>query len=134
MAMPARQARRLYVKELGLAMVAYSLVLVATIMLVDAYPQAPWRWAAVLAPLVPVAFVVRAVVRSFGRMDELQRRIQIEALAFAFAGGSFLTLTVGFLQIVGLPSLSWLLVWPIFAVLWAIGGAWAQRRYAGPAR
>jgi hypothetical protein len=67
-------------------------------------------------------------------MDELQRRIQLEALAFAFAAGSFLTLTVGFLQIVGLPPLSWLLVWPIFALLWAVGGARAQHRYAAPKR
>jgi hypothetical protein len=134
MATPARQGRRLYLRELVIALAAYSVVLVAALLLVEAYPRAPWRWAVVLAPLVPVAWVLRAVVRGMGRMDELQRRIQLEALAFAFAGGSLVTLTVGFLQIVGLPPLPWMLVWPVYALLWAVGGFWAQHRYAGPRR
>ena len=134
MAMPTRRAARLYAKELGLALVAYSIVVQAAIRLIDHDPHAPWRWVAVLAPMVPAAFAARAVVRGLRRMDELQRRIQLEALAFAFAIGSFLTMSIGFLQLVGLPTLSWVFAWPILAVLWAVGAAWAQHRYAGPER
>jgi hypothetical protein len=134
MAMPPGQAGRRYAKEFGLAMVAYTLAVLASVAIVRANDQASWRWAVVLLPMVPIAFVLRAVVRHLRNMDELQRRIQFEALAFAFAAGSFVTLTIGFLQVVGLPAVPWIWVWPVFALFWGIGVALAQRRYAGPER
>ena len=44
------------------------------------------RIAVTLAPLLPGIFYLRALLKSFWQMDELQRRIQIEALGFALAG------------------------------------------------
>ena len=44
------------------------------------------RIAVTLAPLLPGIFYLRALLKSFWQMDELQRRIQIEALGFAFVG------------------------------------------------
>ena len=39
-----------------------------------------------LTPLLPGIFYLRALLKSFWQMDELQRRIQIEALGFALVG------------------------------------------------
>ena len=64
-----------------------------------------------------------------GRLDELQRRIQFEAIAFAFAGTALLTFSYGFVENVGFPHLSWFFVWPIMAILWIIGLGIATRRY-----
>ncbi len=44
------------------------------------------RIAVTLAPLLPGIFYLRALLKSFWQMDELQRRIQTEALGFAFVG------------------------------------------------
>jgi len=47
----------------------------------------PWaRVAITLAPLLPGLLYLRTLLRSFWQMDELQRRIQIEALGFALLG------------------------------------------------
>ena len=48
--------------------------------------SAATRIAVTLAPLLPGIFYLRALLKSFWGMDELQRRIQIEALGFALAG------------------------------------------------
>ena len=64
-----------------------------------------------------------------GRMDELGRRIQLEALAFGFGAAGMLTFAYGFLENAGLPKLSYVFVFPLMIALWGIGGAIATRRY-----
>ena len=44
------------------------------------------RVAITLAPLLPGILYLRTLLKSFWQMDELQRRIQIEALGFALVG------------------------------------------------
>ncbi len=44
------------------------------------------RVAIILAPLLPGILYLRTLLKSFWQMDELQRRIQIEALGFALVG------------------------------------------------
>src|SRR5262252_31627 len=69
-------------------------------------------------------------VRSIRALDELQQRIQLEALAFAFAGTGVLTTTYGFLATAGLPAIDWgTYVWPVMVLLWAIGVAMGKLRY-----
>ena len=62
-------------------------------------------------------------------MDEMHLRIQFEALGFAFAASALLTFSYGFLENVGFPHLSWLMVWPAMGVMGIIGLAVARRRY-----
>lgn len=124
------KAGRRYLVEFGGAMVAYVVVLaVAMTLLNNTDAGSGWRVPLALAPMVPVVFVLFAFVRYFGRIDELQRRVQLEALAFAFGGTALLTLSYGFLQLVGFPQVSWFFVWPIMAVLWMAGKVRADRRY-----
>jgi hypothetical protein len=44
------------------------------------------RIAITLVPLLPGVLYLRTLLKSFWQMDELQRRIQIEALGFALVG------------------------------------------------
>jgi hypothetical protein len=44
------------------------------------------RVAVTLAPLLPGILYLRTLLKSFWQMDELQRRIQVEALGFALVG------------------------------------------------
>ncbi len=120
---------RTYLKEFGSAMLAYLIVLPISISIINAHPHAPWRFPLALAPMVPAVFVLWAFVRHMRRIDELQRRIQVEALSIAFGGTALLTFSYGFLENVGFPHLNWFFVWPLMAVLWMLGLGLTSRRY-----
>lgn len=111
------------------AMAAYCLLLLASIWLIGAHPHAVWRIPVAISPAVPLAFALWAVVRFFGQLDELQRRIQLEALAVAFAATALITIGYGLLENVGLPTLSWAWVTPLMIALWGVATAVASRRY-----
>lgn len=74
-----------------------------------------------LAPMLPAIFLCVVIIRMIRRMDEMQRKLQVEALALAFAGTALLTFGYGFLEGAGLPRLSMFAVWPVMAGLWVVG-------------
>ena len=89
-----------------------------------------------LLALLPVP-VFAAFLWSFVAMvraaDELERRIQLEALAMAFPLGLLVLTSLGLAQrAVALNMQDWSYnhVWPVFAVLYFLGVAVARRRYA----
>jgi hypothetical protein len=85
------------------------------------------RIAVTLAPLIPGIFYLRALLKSFWQMDELQQRIQIEALGFALAGTVIVLTTVNVfaaegVKLVNYPSgLGIGGVYMTTFVLWSIG-------------
>ena len=91
--------------------------------------NAAWSYPVTLLPMIPLAFVLVAWLRFFRRMDELQQRMQMEALAFAFGGTALITFSYGFLQSAGFPDLSWFFVWSLMTALWILGGLIARRRW-----
>jgi hypothetical protein len=121
-------AGRAYTREFAVAMAAYVVAVIVTVWLtpsIDPALRAPF----VLLPLIPSVFALRAYLRFLGRMDELGRRIQLEALAFGFGAAGMLTFAYGFLENAGLPRLSYVFVLPLMIALWGIGAAIATRRY-----
>jgi hypothetical protein len=121
-------AGRAYTREFGVAMAAYVVAVIVTVWLTPSIDPA-LRVPFVLLPLIPSAFALRAYLRFLGRMDELARRIQLEALAFGFGATGMLTFAYGFLENAGLPKLSYVFVLPLMIALWGIGAAIATRRY-----
>ena len=118
-----------YLWRLGAAFVVYALFLIGSIVLLVNNPDASWRIPVALSPMAPALCILWAVIRGIAEMDELQRRIQLEGLAFGFGGTAIVTLSYGFLQNVGFPPLSMFVVWPVMAVLWILGLRLATRRY-----
>ena len=119
-----------YTKELTTALVIYGVMLIGSIQLLTHMVVArPWRDLIALSPMLPAAATAWVVLRELRRMDELQRRIQLEALGFSFAGTAILTFSYGFLEGLGYPRLSMFTVWPILAALWIVGLVLARRRY-----
>jgi hypothetical protein len=82
-----------------------------------------------------VAFLA-AFVHMVRGMDELERRIQLEALAFAYPALLVLLMTLGLLELAGVAASpadwSFRHLWQIgvVLVLYAAGMAIASRRYA----
>lgn len=92
-----------------------------------------WTRAAVAMVPVPVfAWVLWHVSRGIARMDELQRRIQLEALAVAFPLTLLMLMTLGLLELaIGLNPDDWSYrhVWPFVFLFYFAGLVRAKRRY-----
>ncbi|MBN3723362.1 hypothetical protein [Burkholderia sp. Ac-20379] len=82
-----------------------------------------------LSPMLAGLGICWVVVRNLRNVDELVRRIQLEALAIAFAGTALLTFSYGFLENVGFPKLSLFVVWPVMGALWIVSSILCARRY-----
>ena len=90
------------------------------------------RIAIALVPLPFFAWMLVEFVRSVSDGDELERRIQLEALAVAFPLTLFLLMLLGLLQIaVPLPPDDWSYrhIWPFLFVFYLVGIQRARRRY-----
>jgi membrane associated rhomboid family serine protease len=121
---------RQYLLELGGALMLYAALLVGANALERAIePAGALKLAINLAPMIGALAGAWAVMRAIWRMDEMQRRIQLDAIAMAFLGTALITFGWGFAEGAGLPHLRAFSVWPIMGVLWAAGMLVAQRRY-----
>jgi hypothetical protein len=83
--------------------------------------------------VVTFAGFVLAELTAVRRLDELQQRIQLEALAFAFPGSVGVVMFLGLLQrFMELPEadLSFRHVWPLMIALYFTGLALSRRRYS----
>jgi hypothetical protein len=121
---------RQYTRELGGALAIYAALLVASIYLTRTlHPDGLAQYAIVLTPMLGIVGCVWAIIRQLRRLDEMQGRIQLEALAISFAGSAFGSLAWGFAESAGAPHLPTFLIWPIMATLWVVGGFISHRRY-----
>ncbi|MBK4216577.1 hypothetical protein JJJ17_11625 [Paracoccus caeni] len=112
------------------AMLAYAVVLVISLrILAGGIADPSLRLIISLAPMLPAIAVCLSVLSVIRGLDEMQRRLQLEAFAFAFAGTALVTFGYGFLENVGLPRLSMFVVWPLMAALWGCGVALGGLRY-----
>ena len=95
-----------------------------------------------LAPIVRVAagllavaafgLFIAAEIRVLRGLDEMQRRIQLEALAIAYPTAILLVFTLGVLERAGIVVWGFQRlrdVWPLVALPYVIGLAIATRRY-----
>src|SRR6516165_6758422 len=89
-----------------------------------------------------MSFMGWSMVVAIRGLDELQRRIVLEAIFGAFVTGALLTLLYGQLQHarVGLPELNWAFVWAAMAVpvpslsSWRLGGTNEEQALHPPRR
>jgi len=71
-------------------------------------------------------------IRALRSADELERRIQLEALAVAFPLGLLLLTTLGLAQravVLNLQDWSYNHIWPYFTLFYVVGLAAARKRY-----
>jgi hypothetical protein len=118
-----------YTVAMLISLALYTVALVVSLTWLKAGVEGPWKYVISVLPVLPALGVPFAVVRYCQAMDELQRRIQLESLAFGFAAAAIATFTYGFLQNAGLPDVSWVWVWPVMGMCWLVGGLVARRRY-----
>ncbi|MFY8091951.1 MAG: hypothetical protein ACOVN0_00585 [Niveispirillum sp.] len=121
---------RRYAMELGAGLLFYGAVLPLIIFaLRNGWVGEDWKVPLLLLPMLPVFVIAWVILRQIRRLDEFQRKTQLEVLAFSFAGTALLSLSYGFLEIAGLPKLSMFYVWPVMSALWIIGGLVSRLHY-----
>ena len=89
----------------------------------------PHNYWLVLLPLLPMIYMVTAIIRGVSDMDEMWRKIQTEAMAFSGLATGFTCFTYLFLRDMGAPEFraEW-----AFYIMWAyywIGVFFSWRRY-----
>jgi hypothetical protein len=91
------------------------------------------RVAAALAPVPLAAVALVLIVRGARDLDELERRIQLEALATAFLLAVLFLMTLGLLQravTLKFEDWSYAHVWAMLPTLYFAGLAFARKRYS----
>ena len=84
--------------------------------------------ASLLAILPAIVFVI-AIGSAISHLDEMQRRIQTEGIAIAFAGTAIIVIIFVLLGFAGVPNpnVEWLLV--VMMGMWVFGKLWTMWRY-----
>jgi hypothetical protein len=125
-------SQRTYMGRFLASLIAYVILLIASLVALnqwgDGLPDVG-RIAIALLPVVPVLFGMWALMRWIGSLDEMQRRIQLEAFAFSLGMTGIVTFTLGFVSNAGVPSPDMIWVLPMMVVFWGFGQAIASRRY-----
>jgi uncharacterized membrane protein len=115
--------------QFALSMAAYIILLIITTYLLRRFPETPWQIPIALIPVIPGLFATTVIVREISQRDELQRQIQLKALAFAFSGTAITALSIGLLENAGVKQLNGAFYVPIMMGLWGVGQFLAGRRY-----
>ena len=125
--------RRRYLREFLPAMAGYVVTLGASLWLLRIVEEPVLRAMLALLPVPPVALAVRAIIRHIRDSDELQRRIELEAVSVATALVSMLYFAGGLLQmakVIDIPSgqaMFW--VFPLVCMTYGLAKAFVAGRY-----
>ncbi len=83
----------------------------------------------ILMPILPAALATWAFLRMIRETDELERRINYQALSFGFVVTFAITLAYALLEDLGLPRVSSFYWWLVLAISWGVGLTIYSRRY-----
>lgn len=121
-----RAVHKRYLVELFGGMLVYLLLLLVSVLLLrrGLVEQVYWRALLALLPVLPVAWVIRALVRVIRGQDELERRIDLESVAVAAALTGFGFFTFGLLlaaQVMPAPAAASVATWVLPALFGTFG-------------
>jgi hypothetical protein len=121
-------ARRYFI-ELSCTMACYTVVLVVSLILVRTMQPGWLRALVAVAPILPIACMFFVIFRFYAQMDELWRRIWLEAVALAAGVTTLIVMACGFLENVGLPRVSGFWTYASLMCLSPLFATMLARRY-----
>ena len=127
--MNQNQIMKRYYKEFLISMAAYVITLIASTLAIKNidFPMAA-QVIISLTPVVPVIFVIVAILRALRGSDELHQLIQLNAVTFSAIATGLLTFSYGFLENIGFPKFPTLWIFPIMFFFWggSLGYFWKK--------
>ena len=132
--MYAQPAAKRYMRVLWPALVAYSLVLFLSVWLIkQGIDSVPLRGLVAVLPVLPIGVMMLAAMRYLREIDELQRRIETEAIGIASLLVSLLYFAGGMLQkakVIDLDAaMAMIWVFPLLCGTYGIAKMILARRY-----
>lgn len=128
---PALRSR--YLREFLPAMAGYVVTLFLSIWLLKYVDEPGLRALVALLPVPAIGMALRAIIRYIRDVDELQQRIELEAVSFAAAFVSMLYIAGGFLQlakVIDIPSgVAMIWVFPLICASYGLAKIVVARRY-----
>ena len=125
--------RRRYLREFLPAMAGYVAAVFLSVWLLKRVDAPALRALIALLPVPAIALAMRAIVRRIRDADELQRRIEVEAVSIAAAFVSLGYLAAGFLQrarVIDVPSsVAMIWVFPLVCLSFGVAKVVLGRRY-----
>lgn len=115
--------------QFAFALLAFLMILAGSVTVLQANGEVEWRYYIAAVPAVPAGIVIWLFVRALSRLDEVQKRVQVQALGFSLAATALLTFGYGFFEGIGWPSLNGTFVLPLMALLWGVGMIVIALRY-----
>ena len=91
--------------------------------------ERPYKVIAAVLPAIPGAYLAYSIGMAIAQLDELQRRIQLEAIGIGFGLSVIFMLTYTLLNQVGIPQVSWMFVPLLMILLWGVGKLWTMWKY-----
>ena len=126
--------RRRYMREFVPPMVGYVATILGSVWLLKSITDPALRAVVALAPVPFIALTMRAVIRYIRDTDELQRRIEVEAVSMATALVSLGYFAAGLLQsakVIQVPaSAAMIWVFPLVCFVYGIAKVVISRRYS----
>lgn len=128
--MKQQQVMKRYYREFSLSMGAYVIALIASTLALKSIEASKTAQAAiVLAPIIPILFVITAIMRALRDSDELIQRVQLQAVVFSAITTGLITFGYGFLENIGFPHFPTIWILPMMFALWGISLAYFSKRY-----
>ena len=118
--MKQKQVLSRYLREMGLALAVYAVLLVGSIKFGRPLPEGMLRTVALMAPMLGFIGMIWAIARHVGGIDEYQRKFILDTWAIAAALTAAATFSYGFLETAGYPKISMFSVWIIMCGAWGI--------------
>jgi hypothetical protein len=91
--------------------------------------EGPLQIVITLAPALAFLLLVLAVGAAIASLDELQRRIQTEAISIGFGFTALAAITYGLLGELGMPQPNWIYLILPMSVGWVVGKLWTMWKY-----
>jgi|GEM_PF-5482586 len=107
--------------KFGLSMVAYTASIFLMASMRQEYQGSQMYWGLTILPMVPTAYAGVVIFKGVMAMDELMRRIHIEAIVFSAFVTGFVTFSWSLMSNAGLPELPAIVVLPMLIAFWGIG-------------
>lgn len=126
-----KRAGARYTRAMAVAALAYVAIVAIAVYTLDRF--SPPQWAVIglaLAPLAPALLMLRAYLAYFRAMDEMQRRIQTEALLITLTVVGLGAFTYGFLEEwAGFAHVPLIWVLPAIILVWTAAQVFVRLRY-----
>jgi hypothetical protein len=131
-----RPVHKRYLREFIPAMLAYVALILLFGYVVPRTQDRVWHVVLAVLPLLPVALVIRAMVRVIRDQDELERRVDLEAIAIAAMATGFGYFSFGLLLSAGIgwrvaPDAVAIWVMPCLFGTFGLAKLLVARRYRG---